>query len=321
MEDLSSMQMISDLASLSRGKPTVLTIGTFDGVHRGHQWLIRQTVERARALDYDSMVLTFDPAPQVVLRPGSVQLTDGQEKARIIAALGPTTLVMLPFTSELSHVPAPEFLVSILDHVNLAEVWLGADFLFGHNREGNVDLLIRSGQHSCFSVHVVYRRGLHGSPISSTRVRELIREGNVEQAAVLLGHYPSLSGKVVTGFGRGTELGFPTANVQPSAAQLLPATGVYAAYLRFDGNRLHAAVSVGYNVVFGGEDIVVEAYVLDFTGDLRNKIVGVDFVARVSDEQHFESVDGLVTKMHGDVEQVRRILVASEEPGELILSP
>lgn len=320
------MHIVSDLTELQRSRPTILTIGAFDGVHRGHQWLMRQVVERARSLDYDSLVITFDPVPQVVLRPGSVQLTDGAEKARIVSAIGPTVLAILPFSHELSLVPAGEFLATILDHVNLSEIWVGADFAFGHNREGNVDFLIRSGQQAgtphtgYYSVHVVPRLPLNGVPLSSSRVRAFVREGKVEEAAVLLGHYVSASGPVVTGFGRGKELGFPTANIQTSQSQLLPATGIYAAYLRTDGKRLPAAVSVGYNVVFGGDKISVEAYVLDFSGDLRHKIVAVDFVSRIRDEEHFESVDGLVARMRKDVDQVRRILDSAEEPGELILT-
>lgn len=313
------MRVVSDLAELQRGRPAILTIGAFDGVHRGHQWVIRQVVERARRLDYDSLVMTFDPAPPVVLRPGSVQITDRLEKTRVMAALDPSVLAVIPFSREVAQIPAGQFLASILDHVNLEEVWVGADFAFGHNREGTVDFLIRSGQQNSFAVHVLPRQGIEGVAISSTRIRELVEQGNMEQAAVLLGHYMSVSGPVVAGFGRGSALGYPTANVRPAPSQLLPAIGVYAAYLRHDGHRLAAAVSVGYNVVFGGQDISVEAYVLDFAGDLRDQTVGLDFVTRVSDEQHFDTVEDLKAKIGDDVERVRHILDSAREPGELNL--
>jgi riboflavin kinase/FMN adenylyltransferase len=315
------MQTVNDLAELQRGTPTLLTIGAFDGVHRGHQYLIREIVDRARHMGFDSMVITFDPRPQVVLRPGSLQLTDGAEKERIISAIGPNVLVILPFTRELAQVPAGDFIRTLLDHVNVAEVWIGADFAFGHNREGNVDFLIGAGQHSGFGVHVVARQQFLGESISSTRIRELVRQGDVRRAAILLGHYVSLSGTVVSGSGRGAGLGFPTANVQPPPDQLLPGTGIYAAYLRNGSQGFPAAVSVGYNVTFGGQDIVVEAHVLDFVGDLRQERVGLDFVARVRDEQRFDSVEDLVAEMHRDVHQVREILETAEEPGELLLSP
>lgn len=313
------MRVVTDLAELQRGKPAVLTIGAFDGVHRGHQWLMRQVIDRARRLEYDSIVLTFDPSPQVVLRPGSVQLTGEREKARVIAALGPTVLAVLPFSAETAGITAGQFLATVLDHVNLAEVWVGADFAFGHNREGNVDFLIRSGQHSCFAVHVVPRQALDGTPISSTRVRELVQGGDVAGAAVLLGHYPSLRGQVVTGFGRGAGLGFPTANIRPPTWQLLPATGIYAAYVRLDDTCIPAAVSVGYNLQFGGKEITVEAYLLDFDGDLRDREVSLDFVERLREERKFDHVDALVEQMQLDVDRARRILGAAQEPGELIL--
>jgi riboflavin kinase / FMN adenylyltransferase len=315
------MHVATEIGSLTRGRPTVLTIGAFDGVHRGHQYLIRQVVNRARSIDAASMVLTFDPRPQVVLRPGNYQLTDGAAKERIISALGVDTLLIMPFSEETSQIPAGQFLVSILDHINLAEIWLGADFAFGHKRSGDVDFLIRAGQHSGFAVHVVARQALAGLPVSSTRARELVAAGQVEDAALLLGHYPSLRGRVVRGAGRGADLGFPTANVEPPPAQLVPGTGIYAGYLRTDDQRLSAAISVGYNVVFGGQQVVVEAYVLDFDGDLRESEVALDFVARLRGEQNFESIDDLVAQMNLDVENTRAILQHSEEPGEIMLNP
>jgi riboflavin kinase / FMN adenylyltransferase len=314
------MHVVNDLEQLERSRPTVLAIGAFDGVHRGHQYLIRQVVNRARAIDAASMVLTFDPRPQVILRPGNYQLTDGADKARIISALGVDTLVVMPFSEETSLIPAGQFLVTILDHVNLAEIWLGADFAFGYKRGGDVDFLIRAGQHSGFAVHVVARQGLAGGAISSTRARELVTAGKVDEAALLLGHYPSLRGHVVPGAGRGRDLGFPTANIQPVPSQLVPGTGIYAGYLRIDNRCLPAAISVGYNPVFGGQHIVVEAYILDFDGDLRDEEVTLDFVARLREEQNFDSVDELVAQMHRDVANVRTILAGSEEPGELMLT-
>lgn len=315
------MQVVSEVEALERGTPTLVTIGAFDGVHRGHQYIMGEIVTRARRLGFDSAVITFDPRPQVVLRPGSLQLTDGVEKERIISAIDPDVLVVLPFTRELSQIPAGQFLGTLLDHVNMAEIWIGGDFAFGHNREGNVDFLIRTGQEAGFGVHVVARQQFLGEPISSTRIRELVQEGDVRRAAILLGHYVGLHGQVVSGHGRGYELGFPTANVQPPPAQLLPATGIYAAYLRLGSQEFCAAVSVGYNVVFGGQNLVVEAHVLDFVGDLHNVDVGLDFVARIREERQFESIDALVAEMHRDVAQVRDVLATDEEPGELLLRP
>ena len=316
-----AMKTVTRLDAVERGNPVIATIGAFDGVHRGHQFLIRQVVERARCLDFDSLVLTFDPSPAVVLRPGSLQLTGAREKARIIGAVGPDVLAILPFSPQLAEGPAGQFLASIIDRVNLSEIWVGSDFAFGHKREGNVDFLIRAAERLCFAVHIVPRQRLQETPISSTLVREMVVAGDMEGAARFLGHYVSLKGTVVAGFGRGTQMGVPTANVRPPSSQLLPAIGVYAAYLRVDSQQLPAAVSVGYNVVFAGTEVSVEAHVLDFDGDLRDREVAIDFVARILDEEKFESVEALVAQMHRDIETVRRVLAVAEEPGELLLAP
>jgi riboflavin kinase / FMN adenylyltransferase len=313
------MQLFTDLGELERGRPAILTIGAFDGVHRGHQYLIRQVVDRARRLEYESVVITFDPRPQVVLRPGSTQLSGPGEKARIIAALGPDRLVILPFTAETAKITAGNFLVSMLEHVNLSEVWVGADFAFGHRREGNVDFLIRSGQRSGFGVHIVARQSLGNREISSTIIRDLVGNGDVAAAAVLLGHYPRVTGTVVTGAGRGADMGFPTANVRPPETQFLPGTGIYAGRLLVGERSLPAAISVGYNVQFNGQQISVEAYALDFDGDLRGCEVSLDFIERIRDEARFESVDALLAQMRRDVDQVREVLAGAEEPGELLL--
>jgi riboflavin kinase/FMN adenylyltransferase len=313
------MLTISDLNGLERGSPTIMTIGAFDGVHRGHQYLIRQVVNRARSIDAQSMVLTFDPRPQVVLRPDTYQLSNADEKARIISALGVNILYIMPFTQETTQIPAGQFLASILDRVNLAEIWVGADFAFGHTRTGDVDFLIRAGSRSGFAVHVVARQTLGGQEVSSTRARELVAAGRVAEAAYILGHYASVSGTVVQGAGRGAGLGYPTANLALAPTQLVPGTGIYAGYMRWDGQRRPAAISIGFNVVFGGEILSVEAFALDFDGDLRGKEMHLDFVDRLRGEENFDSVDALVEQMHRDVAQVRSILERTGEPGELLL--
>jgi riboflavin kinase/FMN adenylyltransferase len=328
------VKTVTDLRELERGTPAIVTIGAFDGVHRGHQFLIRQVVERARALDFDSVVITFDPRPQVVLRQGSFQLTGGDEKERIVRALGASTLVVMPFTRDLSERTAGQFVVAILERINVEEIWVGADFAFGHNREGNVQFLIQAGQKSGFSVHVLARKGMSVSgakvpagqarwsadaPISSTGVRELVREGDVALAAELLGHFVRVGGPVVQGHGRGADMGFPTANLSVPSWQLLPALGIYAAYASVDGKKKSAAVSVGTNPTFGDAETVVEAYLLDYNGNLRDRRVDIDFVARIRDEQKFDSVEALVERMHRDVDDTREILASAQEPGELIL--
>ena len=310
------MRLVHELAGLKRGTPTILTIGAFDGVHRGHQFLIQQVVDRARELHCEAMVISFDPRPSVVFRAGQSQLTNGRAKARMITELGIDVLVLLPFTSDLASLSAQEFLSSILEHVRLVEIWTGADFAFGYKREGDVHFLERVGRDAGFEVQVVGRQQLGPESISSSAVRQLVSAGDVARAAEILGHYPGFEGLVVAGFGRGKELGFPTANVRPPSHQQLPATGIYAGCVGFNGRHLGAAISVGYNVVFGGTEIVVEAYVLDFTGDLRDAEVRLDFVDRIRPERDFDSVSALIAEMHRDVEKVRHILATAAEPSE-----
>jgi len=314
------VRLVHELGALQRGAPTVLTIGAFDGVHRGHQFLIQQVVDRAKELHCQSMVITFDPRPSVVLQDKQSQLTNGLAKARMMTALGIDVLVLLPFTSDLASLSAQEFLASILERVNLVEIWTGADFAFGYKREGNVHYLEHASRDAGFEVQVVGRQKFGPESISSSAVRELVSVGDVAHAAEILGHYPGFDGLVVVGFGRGKELGFPTANVRPPIHQQLPATGIYAGYLGFNGRRLGAAISVGYNVVFGGTAIVVEAYVLDFSGDLRDTEVRVDFVDRIRPERDFDSIPALIAEMHRDVERVRRILATAAKPSERTLS-
>jgi riboflavin kinase/FMN adenylyltransferase len=166
---------------------------------------------------------------------------------------------------------------------------------------------------------VVTRQPLDDVPISSSLVRQKVIDGDVAGAARFLGHYFDLAGPVVRGHGRGKALGFPTANIRPPDFQVLPHTGIYAGYVRLDERRLPAATSVGYNVVFGGQEIVVEAHILDFDEDIYDRTVGLEFVDRVREERNFESVEALVAEMHRDVARVREILAAAVEPGELIL--
>lgn len=313
------MRVTHDLAELERGAPAILTIGAFDGVHRGHQYLIDQVVQRARKTDALSAVLTFNPRPEVVLRPGSLQLTSGPVKERLIAGLDPDILITLPFTLDLAAVSADDFLAAILDHVHLHEIWVGVDFAFGHRRAGNVDFLMEAGRSHDFAVHVISRQPFDGVPISSSLIRELVKAGKIGEAARYLGHYFALEGPVVRGQGRGRALGFPTANLRTAPDQLLPDTGIYAGYLTVDGRRLPAAISVGYNVVFGGREIVVEAYVLDFDEDIYDKEVTLEFVDRVREERNFESVEALIAEMHRDVATVRNVLQLAVEPGEQIL--
>lgn len=313
------MRSVGSFSELERGRPAIVTIGAFDGVHRGHQFLIRQVVGRARALDYDSVVVTFDPRPEVVLRPTNTQLTGAAEKIRLISALGPDVLVLVPFTRELAQVPAGEFLGELLEHIHVAEFWVGADFAFGYQRKGTPEFLVEIGRATGFAVHVVNRQTLNGRELSSSAVRRCVEAGVIPEADELLGHRFRVTGSVVVGAGRGAPMGYPTANMQMSDVQTLPALGIYAAYAWVDGERHRAAVSVGTNPTFDGTAVTVEPFLLDFERDLRGQVISLDFVQKVRDEVRFDSVEALVAQMDRDVIDVRHILDTAREPGELNL--
>ena len=304
------MTRISDLNELVPGLPAVVTIGVFDGVHRGHQALIGQVVERAHAIAGTSVVLTFHPHPRAVLRPDvpTYALTSLSERLRLIAELGVDTVATLEFTRALSLLSAEEFLDLLQAHVNLRELWVGDDFALGHHRSGTVARLSELGVERGFVVHPVTQFADGGDRISSSRVRDLMTAGDVAQAALLLGRYPYIAGTVIPGLQRGRTLGFPTANLALNAAYVLPADGIYAVYAELDGVRLPAVANIGVRPTFGTNDRLVEVYILDFDQRIYGKVLGVHLVKRLRPEARFASVADLVAQMRRDVADARSVL-------------
>lgn len=299
--------------------PTILTIGTFDGVHRGHQYLLRGVVDRAVDLGFKSAVITFDPIPRSVLQPHTpvYQLTDAREKIALMAALGMDLCVVQPFTHGLARLSADAFMEWILARIDVRELWLGPDFALGHRREGNIAYLASMAAHEDFALHVVPLQRLDDARISSSRIRELVHVGDISAATQALGHRFLLSGTVVRGAGRGQGLGYPTANVAPEACHVVPRTGIYAGYSCYDGRTYPAAISVGHNPTFGKNPLSIEAHLLDFADDLRGLRLTLEFVARIRDEQRFDSAEGLVDQMGRDVVDVREALAAERAGGLL----
>lgn len=308
----------------------VVTIGVFDGVHRGHQELIRRTVEVARERGLPSVVLTFDPHPSEVLRPGShpAQLTTLRRKAELIEQLGVDVFAVLPFTLELSRVPADEFVHEILvDKLHAAVVLVGENFTFGAKAAGNVALLRELGTKFGYVVHGAELQGASvkgghaaGQTVegqitySSTYVRSCIDAGDVESAAAALGRPHRLEGIIVRGDGRGQDLGYPTANLSIPRYAAVPADGVYSCWFTCSGRpgeRLKAAVSVGSNPTFSGRERSVEAFVLDVDADFYGQHASLDFVARLRDMVRYSSVAELVEQIGEDVQQTRDVLSSS----------
>ena len=291
----------------------VVTIGVFDGVHRGHQAIIGSAVARARDLGVPSVVLTFDPHPMEVVRPGSHPsvLTSPRYKAELVERLGADVLCVLPFTLEFSRLTPAEFAHLVLvEHLHAVAVVVGENFRFGHRAAGDVAGLAEIGERFGFGATGVPLVRDGDTTISSTYVRACVDAGDVTAAARALGREHRLEGLVVRGDARGRTLGYPTANLRTAPHAAVPADGVYAAWLVRGGERLPAAVSIGTNPTFEGRERRVEAYVLDFDGDLYGEQVALDFAAllRGADTMTFESVDSLVAQIGRDVANVRELL-------------
>jgi riboflavin kinase / FMN adenylyltransferase len=289
---------------------SVVTIGVFDGVHRGHQRIIARATELAGGLRLPTVVITFDPHPDEIVRPGTRPplLCSPKRRTELLANLGADAVMVLPFTLELSRMGPDEFVQSVLvDRLRAARVVVGEDFRFGHRARGDVALLRELGDKYDFEAEGVPLVA-DGEPISSTLVRRRLAEGAVESATRLLGRPHRVEGVVVRGARRGRDLGFPTANLETLPHTAIPGDGVYAGYLQAPDTRWPAAISIGTNPTFGDGVRVVEAYALDRDDlDLYGEHVGVDFVARLRDTLKFDSVDALVEQMRHDVDRARAL--------------
>ncbi|MFI5534583.1 bifunctional riboflavin kinase/FAD synthetase [Kitasatospora sp. NPDC051853] len=294
---------------------SVVTIGSFDGVHRGHQLIIGRAVERARELGVKAVVVTFDPHPSEVVRPGShpALLAPQPRRAELIGGLGVDAVLVLPFTAAFSQESPETFVRTVLVEALHAKLVIeGPNFRFGHKAAGNVALLAELGRADDFEVEVLdlELRGAAGDgvPFSSTLTRRLVAEGEVEAAAEVLGRPHRVEGVVVQGAQRGRELGYPTANVDTVAHSAIPADGVYAGWLTAGGERMPAAISVGTNPTFDGTHRTVEAYAIDRVGlDLYGLHVAVDFLAYLRGMEKFDSIEALLDRMADDVKRAREL--------------
>jgi riboflavin kinase / FMN adenylyltransferase len=289
----------------------VVTIGVFDGVHRGHQAAIGHAVKRAKDLGIQSVVLTFDPHPAEVVRPGShpAVLTEPGFQATLIEALGVDVLCVVPFTLDFSRLAPEAFVHDVLvEHLHTRVVVVGEHFRFGHRAAGDIALLERLGRTFGFAVESTPLVTENGTVFSSTYIRACVAAGDVGAAAIALGRPHRLEGVVVRGERRGRQLGFPTANVLHSRYAAVPAHGVYAGWLELRDERRMAAISVGTKPTFAGREREVEAYLLDFDGDLYGEYVALDFVTHLREMRRYDGVDPLIRQMREDVAQVRELL-------------
>jgi riboflavin kinase / FMN adenylyltransferase len=289
----------------------VVTIGVFDGVHRGHQALIARALEKARALGLPLVLVTFDPHPSEVVRPGTHPpvLTPVARKAELVEELGVDAFCVLPFTTDFSRLPPDEFVhVLLVERLHAAAVVVGDNFRFGHRAAGDLALLRTLGSRFGFSTEGVGMLRDDDVTLSSTFVRSSIDAGDVSEAAKALGRPHRIDGIVVRGEGRGRQLGYPTANVRTDRHVAIPADGIYAGWAVLHRKRLPAAISVGTNPTFEGKQRTVEAYILDFDEDIYGVELGVEFVERLRGMVKFDSVADLVEQMGRDVERARDLL-------------
>lgn len=293
------------------GKRVCIAIGVFDGVHLGHQQIIRQTVSDARQHEGLSLVVTFDRHPNAVVAPDRVPLLiyPLAQKLRTIESLGPDALLLIHFDEPFSRQTGEEFIRRLArESGRIQSLCVGEDFVFGHKRTGNVALLKRLGEELDFTVHSVAAVALDGQPVSSTRIREAVRIGNLDLAGQMLGRPYSLSGPVIKCDGLGRQLGFPTANLDV-AGLLLPPNGVYAAHATVGGETHRAVVNIGLRPTLQNPNpqLRVEVHLLDFMGDIYGQEMEVRFAAKLRDERKFSSLDELKTQIARDIEKTRQI--------------
>jgi len=299
------MRIIHAPTELQEHQKVCLSLGFFDGVHLGHQQIIRQTIADARQHEAMALVITFDQHPNAVVAPSRVPplIYSLSQKLRVIETLGPDALLLLHFDKALSEQPGEKFIQKLVAELGRVQsLCVGANFVFGHKRGGNVDLLKKLGAELKFTVHGLAAVSLDGTAVSSTRIREAIRGGKLDTASQMLGRAYSISGLVEQGDHLGRKLGFPTANMN-IAGLVLPPNGVYAVQARLGTKTYRSVLNIGQRPTLGRPNPVlrVECHLIDFAGDIYGQELEVIFVERLRDEKKFESLDQLRDQIGKDI--------------------
>lgn len=303
--------------------PAIVTIGVFDGVHRGHQYLVRQVVEEARRTEHLAVVLTLFPHPDRVIRnqTGRYYLTTPEQKAVLLGELGVDIVVTHPFDTETRTMRARTFVDLLREKLNMSSLRITRDFALGYQREGNLGFLSTLGAQLGYTVQeitLVMDDGQH--VISSTTIREALSSGDVERAALLLGRPYFLAGTVIHGDQRGRTIGFPTANLEIWGESIVPANGVYACFAtllpestvepsaELEGLRYMAVTNIGYRPTFAGQNIRIEAHLLNFDADIYGRILRLEFIARLRGERKFDGLPALREQIRLDSAQAQDLL-------------
>ena len=301
---------VDELGALLPERGVTLTIGVFDGVHLGHQYLLRQVVDRARAADRLAAVITFHPHPRLVLQPEvkPAYLTSLEDRIRLIHDLGIDLIAPITFTLELSQRTPAQFFDLVQHHLRLEELLVGHDFALGKNRQGDLPTLQRLGAERGFAVAGVGPFLIDGVPVSSTRIRRAIAAGDMLTAARYLGRHFSIEGKVIEGDKRGRLLGFPTANQTISPDRIVPATGIYVTQTLIDGQTYGSVTNIGYRPTVNDRGLLIETNIFDFSGDLYGQMIRVELIYRLREEKKFSGLEELKAEIGRDAEAAREFL-------------
>lgn len=303
------MDILWNINDIALDRDTVLTMGIFDGVHVGHQLLIDTVLKRAKASAFKSVVITFEPHPQLVLarseEPTLRLLTTIEEKIQRLSATALDVLIIVPFLPSFSVMEPQDFVQQVLvEKCRMAEIVIGHDHAFGKSRSGNRELLLKLSSQAGFSVTALDPKVVDGEIVSSTRIRTALQAGRVEQVIPWLGRPYSMQGRVIHGDGRGRDLGFPTVNLRPfSPFKLVPQNGIYLSRFRFDRKSYPAVTYIGTRPTFAQHERVIETFVMDFKQDIYDQEVSVDFLKFLRADMKFDRTDDLVRQIRLDVEK------------------
>ncbi|MFI5135626.1 MAG: bifunctional riboflavin kinase/FAD synthetase [Chitinophagales bacterium] len=307
------MQVHHNIESLPQFRNAVITVGTFDGVHKGHQQLIGRILQLSKQISGESVLITFDPHPRAVIYPNDQSLrllSTTEEKIKLLESFQVDHLVIVPFTKEFSMLSARDYIENFLvEKFHPAVIVIGYNHHFGHHRDGNIELLRSLSTQFDFRIEEIPKQMVDEIEVSSTRIRIAMQEGDVSTASHLLGHPYSLTGKVVKGNQLGRKLEFPTANISiADQFKLIPADGVYAVKVLVNEDWKHGAMNIGYRPTVNGTHHTIEVYIFDFSSDLYEQEITVQFIEFIREEKKFETLDLMVEEIQRDEEIARKIL-------------
>lgn len=306
------MQVYRSFTGITLHQPVWISVGTFDGLHLGHKGILDRLVGRAHSAGGKSILVTFEPHPQNVVAPSKASvsiLTPLEEKLALLQSIGIDAAVVLPFTEALASIPPEDFIETLVHAFPVCGFVSGVSHVFGTGRSGNAGLLENLGRRFLFAVDIVLPVLMDGKSVSSTRIRNLLQDGNVETASRFLGRHYAVSGSVIKGSHIGKKIGFPTANLRPEGdRKLIPRDGVYSVFVRFNGKTGLGTTNIGFCPTVEKVEKSIEVHIHDYQGDLYGHRITIDFVRRLRDEKKFDSIEALVEQMKQDKHMTEQLL-------------